>query len=282
MATFVGYSNFKMNGIQLQTYGWNLISTDGVDSLPARRGSNNQTPYQDGDSSFGVKFYQSRVLKFTSGGLPQNSDGKVTAADGPLYHLQNNIDYLKGILHQNSGLQLFSFEVENGVGGQVQREIDVEILASSSIRPFLKNGKQFDIVMTAPRPFWREMPLVTVNQNTITSFPHAFNINTLGNAPINDMVMTIDANASGAAPSLECVSTGDKISITDVGILINDQFIIDLNTKTFTKNTVRADGFISRETAWFMRLPPAASLAMSFDATSGNYDLQLEYYKKWL
>ena len=111
MATFVGYSNYKMNGIQLQTFGWNVISTSGADSLPARRGSNNPTPYQDGDYSFGDKFYQSRTLKLTIGVLPQDSDGKVTAADGGQYHLQNNIDYLKGILQQNSGLQLFSFEV---------------------------------------------------------------------------------------------------------------------------------------------------------------------------
>ncbi len=137
MATFVGYSNYKWNGIQLQTYGWNLIGTGGTDTLPARRGSNNPTPYQDGDYSFGDKFYQSRILKLSIGVLPQDSDGKVTAADGPLFHLQDNLDYLKGILQQNTGLQLFSYEVKDGTGGTVVRELDVEILASSDFRPFM-------------------------------------------------------------------------------------------------------------------------------------------------
>jgi hypothetical protein len=104
----------------------------------------------------------------------------------------------------------------------------------------------------------------------------------LGNTDIGDLIITIDANGASSTPSLECVSTGDKITVQDTGLILNDQYVIDLGAKSFQKNGVRADTFIKRESAWLMRLPAAASLAMRFDALSGDYDLTLGYYKKWL
>ncbi len=281
--TDTGYSRFKMNGVSLTTYAWNIEDVSGIDGMPGRRGRNLPTPYVDGDYSFGVKFYESRSFILKMVVLPNDAAGNVTSVDGARWHLRDNFDTLKGVLNQNAGMQTFSFEVKDGVGGgSAVREIDVEILAPFGIREKAKQAIEFSVELVAPRPLWRELPLVTVDELAVSTFPYNFNVDTLANAPIGDMVITLDANAAGSSPSLECVVTGDKITIADAGIVLNDQFIINLNTRSFTKNTVRADPFIQRETAWFMRLPPAASLAMRLDALSGDYDLKLEYHKKWL
>ncbi len=280
--TVTGYSNFKMNGVSLQTYGWNFEVLDGLAGMPGRRGSNRSTPYQDGDFSYGEKFFGSRLFAAQLHVYPQDADGVVNGVDGARYNLNANMDYLKGVFNQNAGLQLFSYEVKDGVGGSVTRDIDVEILAGFTFTEESKSVMTATVVMNAPRPFWREKPLTTVNRNAITVFPDNFNIDTLGNAPIGDLIITIDVNAASSTPSLECVSTGDKITFNDPSLILNDQIVIDLGARTFKKNTVRADALVQRTSTWFMRLPTAASLAMKFDVTSGNYDLQLDYYRKWL
>lgn len=276
-----GYSSYKFNGQSLQTYAWNLESISGLDGLPARRGSNIRTPYSDGDYSFGDKFYDSRTLTMTLLVFGQDANGAVTASDGPYYHLQKNIDDLKAILHQNAGLQTFSFVVKDGIGGTITREIDVEIMTAVEIQSSANLVKKLVVQLECPRPMWRELPKVTVNRNGITVFPDSFTIDTLGNTRIQDVVITIDANAAGQNPYIECVPNGDRITIQD-SPATNDQYVIDLGSKSFTKNGTRADGFIGRTSATYLLLPPAATLSMEFGATSGDYDLTLEYYKKWL
>lgn len=278
--TDFGYSNYKLNGTSLQNYAWAVSTLTGLDSLPGRRGANNPTPYQDGDFSFGEKFYQSRMFHANIMIFAQDAAGAVTASDGAEYHLRKNVDDFKTLCHENPGLQTLSFEVKDGIGGSVTREIDVEVLLTSEIQQDSPLIRSFLVEFSAPRPFWRETPLITVNRNGIST--DSFNIDTAGNAPIGDAVITIDATAPSSTPHIECTITGDRITISDVGILTNDQFVIDLGTKTYTKNGVRADSFVQRESAPFLRLPAASSLAMTFGSVSGTFDLQLEYYKKWL
>lgn len=281
MTVLTGYSNYEINGIPLQTLGWNLVHLTGLDGMPARRGQNLPTPYQDGDFSFGEKFYDSRSFIAKMMVLPQDSDGVVNAVDGGQYNLRSNFDYLKGVFNLNPGLQVLSFDVFDGAGGSVTREIDVEILAPFHMNESNKHGLEFSMEMIAPRPFWREMPIETVNENGLTGL-HNFNIDTAGNAPIGDLIITIDVNAASSTPSLEVVSNGDKITFVDTTLVNTDQIVIDLGAKSFELNGDRADAAIIRETSWFMRLAPSAALAMRFDCVSGDYDLQLEYHKKWL
>ena len=278
--TDFGYSNYKLNGTSLQNYAWAISTVTGLDSLPARRGTNNPTPYQDGDYSFGEKFYSSRRFVANVQIFAQDATGAVTSSDGAEYHLRKNVDDFKTLCHQNPGLQTVSFEVKDGVGGSVTREIDVEALVVADMRSDNNLIRSFVVEFTAPRPFWRELPLITVTRTGIST--DSFNIDTAGNAPIGDAVITVDAVAPSSTPHLECTITGDRITISDVGILTNDQFVIDLGSKTYTKNGIRADAFVQRESAPFLRLPAASSLAMTFGSVSGSFDLKMEYYKKWL
>ena len=78
------------------------------------------------------------------------------------------------------------------------------------------------------------------------------------------------------------MKTGEKITVSDVGAVLNDTYVLDSGAKTFTKNGSSAPALVSRTDAWFMRWAPAASLGLRFDCVSGNWDLTLEYYKKWL
>ena len=276
-----GYSQHKINGTALQELRWNILEVSGTDSVPGRRGKNLATPYADGDYSFGEKFYDNRSFRMKFVVLPQDAAGEVTAADGPRYHLRKNLDDLKAILQLNSGFQTYSFVVKDGVGGTVTREVDVEIMNTSEIKEYKKVAYTFNIEFEVARPFWRELPIVTHQELNKASFPYGFNLDTAGNAPIGDAVITITCDVGGTNPSLECTSTGDLITIADT-LIAADEYILDLGAKSFTKNGSRADTFITRNKAWFMRLPASASLAMVLDADSGTYDLEVEYYKKWL
>jgi hypothetical protein len=269
---------FKIDGTALNTYAYNIEVIDGIYGHPGRRGINAPTPYQDGSYSFGRKFYEERRFMLQMMVFATNVNGAITHTDGGFGHLYENLDTLMGLFHSD-GLLTFSRTMADGTS---TREIDVEVLSAFPVNSGAgASSYRFVVEFTAPRPFWREMPKITVNENAISSFPHAFNVATAGNVPIGDAKITIACTSAGSTPSLEIVSTGDIITVNDA-LSGGDSVVIDLATKSFTKNAVRTDASIERNRAWFLRMPPAASLGMSFDALSGTYNLTMEYYKKWI
>ena len=271
---------WKLQGTSLQTLGYNIEVIDGMLGMPGKRGRNVDTPYQDGQYSFGTKFYSSRTLKLSMYVFGADVDGDITSVDGTFDHLYSNLDTLLGLLHSES-LLVLSRDIPDGAGGLITRAIDVEMLHEFPItRGPAPNVWKYQALFEAPRPFWREMPKITVVESAISSFPHAFNLNTQGNAPIGDLKFTVDCTVAGSGISLSIASNDDVVGIGN--LIASDSFVVDLGIKSFTKNAVRADSVISRNNAWYLRLQPAAALGMIFDAAGGTHTLTLEYYKKWL
>ena len=129
---------------------------------------------------------------------------------------------------------------------------------------------------------WREQALTSDSETSISSFPHAYNITTGGDFPIGDAKYTFTCTANGNAPSIELNVAGDKISIAG-SFVTNDVIIVDLaRDRVITLNGTRYAS-VSPNRAWWIRLPPdTGSLALNFDADSGTWDMDIDWYNKWL
>ncbi len=276
--TTTGYSNYKLNGYPLQTLGWNIDKLDGIDGMPEKRGANLATPYHDGDYSFDDKFYGSRSFAIRMLVFPQDENGNVNPIEGGAFNLRENLDFLKGLFTANRGLQTFSFEVRDGQGGAVEREIGVEVLAPFDIAESKKHGLQFTIELVAPRPFWRDSDskrLEVIGDNYTS-----FSLNIGGNAPEGEAVIGFKSLQGGSNPSIECTTSGDRVWVSDVAST-HDEYVLDFGKRLFTKNGLRADSLITRRTPQFMRIP-AQTAWMIFRSSTGTWDVTIDYHRKWL
>ncbi len=276
--TTTGYSNYKLNGYPLQTLGWNIDKLDGIDGMPEKRGANLATPYHDGDYSFDDKFYGSRSFAIRMLVFPQDENGNVNPIEGGAFNLRENLDFLKGLFTANRGLQTFSFEVRDGQGGAVEREIGVEVLAPFDIAESKKHGLQFTIELVAPRPFWRDSDskrLEVIGDNYTS-----FSLNIGGNAPEGEAVITFKSLQGGSNPSIECTTSGDRVWVSDIAHY-HDEYVLDFSKRLFTKNGLRADSLITRRTPQFMRIP-AQTAWMIFRSSTGTWDVTIDYHRKWL
>lgn len=272
----------KINGTSLQTYRWNLDSLDGLHNRPKLRGETAKTPYRHGSFSYGRKFYEEKfmTLKMTILGMDADGglDGGFTTAVEQLY---KNLDDFQALFHSNA-LLTFSRTLADE---STTRELDVEVAGDFVIRSVNHDQRyEVNVPLVAPRPFWREMPLITDNENAITGL-RAFDIDVDGNAPVDDVVYTIDCTSDGSSPQIYIPSTEDIITVSDATLTGGDTVVIDLAQRLFTKNGVRYDSAISHNRAWFIELPAPlgvpATLGVEFDSVSGTYNLQIERYNKW-
>jgi hypothetical protein len=268
---------YEINGTSLQTYRWNLQKIDGIHSRPALRGANPSTPYRHGSYSFGRKFFEEKFIVLRMAILNTDADGAITLPDS-WAHLYKNLDDFLGLLYDTKQLVLSRYLAD----GVTQRQINVEVVDEAIIKTEAADQRYLvDIPMVAARPFWEELPLITDTENAITGL-RAFNIDVDGNAPTDDMVITIDCTSAGSSPQLVVPVTGDEIVIADASISGGDQIIIDLGNRQFTKNGNRYDQAVDHNRAWFIELPKGpVTLGMEFDSASGTYNLKLERYNKW-
>lgn len=268
---------YAINGTSLQTYRWNLETIDGLHSRPPMRGQNPKTPYRHGSYSYGRKFFEEKFMVLKASILNTDEDGAITLADR-WAHLYKNLDDFLALFYDTEQLTLSRYLAD----GTTQRFIKVEAINEAMVKSV--DGDQrykVNVPLLAARPFWNELPLVTDTELAITG-TRAFTIATGGNAPTDDMIITIDCTADGASPKLSIPATGEEITILDTNLSSGDQIILDLGTREFTKNGDRYDISVKREVAWFMELPPnQAALGMSFTSTSGTFNLKLERYDKW-
>ncbi len=268
---------YEINGTSLQTYRWNLQKIDGIHSRPPLRGSNASTPYRHGAFSYGRKFFEQKFMVLRMAILNTDANGAVTLPD-TWAHLYENLDDFLGLIYDTQQLTLSRYLAD----GTSQREIDVEVIDEAIIKTESADQRYMvDIPLVAARPFWKELPLVTDTENSITGF-RAFNIDIDGNAPTDDMLITITCTADGSSPKLTIPTNGDEILIADASLSSGDEIILDLGNRQFTKNGSRYDQSIDHNRGWFMELPKGpGTIGMEFDSDSGTYNLELKRYHKW-
>lgn len=268
---------YAINGTSLQTYRWNLQKIDGIHGRPALRGSNPQTPYRHGSYSYGRKFFEEKFMVLRMAILNVDENGAVTLTNN-WDELYKNLDDFLGLMYDTQQLTLTRYLADEAT----QRQLSVEVIDEAQIKTESKDQRYMvDVPLIAARPFWSELPLITDTELAITGL-RAFNIDIGGNAPTDDIVITIDCTSAGSSPQLTIPTTGDEIIVADAAMSGGDQIIIDLANREFTKNGTRNDQSIDHNRAWFMELPAiTGSLGMEFDSASGTYNLKIERYDKW-
>ncbi len=273
---------YNINGTSLTTFRWNLIDMDGINVRPSLRGKPTATPYRHGSFSYGRKFYEEKFFIMRMSILGQNATGGLDGGfTTPIEQLYKNLDDFQALFHSNALLVL-----EHTMADQTtKRELDVEVAGDFLIRSVDSDQRyEVNVPLIAPRPFWREMPIINDQETSLTGF-NAFNINVDGNAPVDDVIWTINCTADGSSPSITIPSTNDVINVADATLTAGDEIIIDLAQRQFTKNGVRYDSAVGHNRAWFIELPAPlgvpATLGVEFDSVSGTYTLDIDRYNKW-
>ena len=268
---------FKLDGVSLQTFRWNLVDMSGMFGRPGKRGDILLTPYNDGGFTEPEKFYNPRRMVARMMIMGTDANGGTAHPDGWFGQLYQNVDDLMDLLNSKT-LHVLERTLADGT---TKRELDVEVIDAIPIRSlYADRGYALGVQFIAARPLWREMPLITDTENGISSFPHAFTIDVGGNAPVQDIKITIACTAAGINPSLKEDVSGDIVTVVD-SLVNTDSVVIDLANRSFKKNGTTTNT-ITRNRGWYLRLAPdQSSLGMTFDATSGTYNLMIERYDKW-
>ena len=206
---------FSLNGSSLQEYRWNLRTIDGLYGRPAPRGENAAVPYLHGSFSHPHKFFNERFLVLRAAILPQDANGNVTFAT-PFDHLYDNKDDFLALFH-DVNRELLSLKQVMPSGGE--REILVEV--QDEVFFTTENHDQIyiaNVPLVAPSPFWRDIPVVSSGPHLIPDTWEQFNLVTGGNAPIHDMVITIDILTTTKNPVIWTWLSGDMIAVKQAAI----------------------------------------------------------------
>ncbi|RKZ96523.1 MAG: hypothetical protein DRQ40_00815 [Gammaproteobacteria bacterium] len=209
--------------------------------------------------------------------LNTDADGAITLSNS-WEHLYKNLDDFFNLLYDDQALVLSKYLADEAT----QREIDVEVIDEVQVKSEAADQRYLlDVPLLAARPFWRALPMITDLESSITG-TRAFNIDIDGNAPTDDMIITIDCTSAGSTPALSVPLTEEVITIADGSISAGDQIVVNLRDREFTKNGVRYDQSVDHNRAWFIELPKGpATIGMEFTSISGTYNLKIERYDKW-
>lgn len=246
------------------------------EGMPGRRGSNPTVPYVDGAWSEPFKFLDSRQLLLEVTLRYTDAAGSVTDPNGAAGHAYENLQALKKHLGWG-GRNRRMLRRNDPHAGAV--ETAVEML--EGVEPTDRRYR-FVFFLTMLDGVWRAQSASTHQEASVSSFPHAFTINTGGDYPIADPVLTFECVADGASPSLEQDVTGELITVNG-SFTAGDTIVVDLgNPRSFTLEGARYPN-VSMNRGWGMRLQPDESaLGMTLDATSGTWTLDIDWRNKWL
>lgn len=241
-----------------------------------RRGTNPIVPYVDGEFSEAFKFLDARTLLLDVNLRYTNAAGAVTHTDGEAGHAYENLSELKRLL---------------GWGGRNRRvlrrtaphqgAVETRIECIGGVEPSDARYK-FTFGLRQIDGIWQAQTPSTNQEASVSVFPHAFTIDTGGDYEIGDLKITLTCVSAGSNPSVtldgknETITVPGSFSASDVIVVKPGRDPI------FTLNGSRYAG-ITGNRAWWIRLPyGATSEAMTLDADSGTWTLDLEWRDKWL
>ena len=243
----VGITGWQLNSLDLRTLAHNIESTEGWESFPGLRAAGTKWAFQHGEDLGGIRYYEARNIELGMMILDTPADGIITTTRQQ--HLDENIAALLGALHSSSAYLTLTktlypatartiqvrpvefFRIEDGIGG-----------LSRSVHLSLRTGY----------PFWHGASF------SVSAGAGSAVFNNLGNAPINDMIITFtgvgritnevngDWVESDTAGVILNVGTGDITTGVPAQVSTNraHYFQIEPGNNTFTRTgTIQVAGF---------------------------------------
>ena len=239
-----------------------------------KRGGNINIPYRDGEYSDPLKFRQGKIVLLDCMVSYTDLNGLVTHTDGAAGEVYQNLQSLKKLL--------------GGDGAEVILRVDKPHMGALEAPVEYFGGieaagprMRWIFPMRLLEGAWREQVASTDTEAAITSFPHAYTILTGGDTDIGDATFTLTCNTAGSNPKLTIDTPGDEL-LASGSFSASDILIANFRTSTFTLNGLSTAVF-RRNRAWYMRLPnDQAALGLTFDADSGDWDVDIDWNNRWL
>lgn len=259
-------TGWTIAGTDMRTLAYEVLSVDGWDGWPGKRGSQIEVPYRHGAVTVPKKFYQPREFSLAIAILATNASGGVTHPEGALGHIRQNTDTLMGLLHSDSLLTVTQTVPDAG-GGTQTRSILCEVLDVIPVTQLKGIARQMVIRFRAPDPFWRN------SQVSDLANSGSFSVTPGGNAPVADWRIVFK---SGTGQRLTWSTPGTYVEMS--GAAPAAGYEIDGSARTITNLTSSnpADALFSRSDDW----PEFVSGSNSMSLTGGG-TVDIYYYPKW-
>ena len=256
-------TEWRIGSLDIRNKAFNIVSADGWDAYPPRRGSDIVIPFRHGSYSTGRKFYDPREVVLGILIMPFNTAGAVTHAEGGSAHIRENKRNLFAELYANDLISVQRDEPAYPGAGIVTYEAMCYVADMTPVREAQgKLARLFIPRFISPDPFWRILP-----EQTSVGTPSVTNN---GIAPVADMVITF---TGGTDPKLTNTTTGEWIQITDG---MASPVTVDVGLRTVTQGGSPADALFTKSHDWWMEFVPGVN---SLSLTGGG-SVSIDFYDK--
>jgi len=233
--------------------------------MASKRGGNLEVLHTHGERQNAEKWFAATEFPLTCFVKFTDANGDVTHIDGAAGHGRENLATLKRLFGARKLVRL----TRKGTPHHGDNETFVESLAG------LSAGEVSQVVVFILRmvkPFWRLLPI-----NPGGGTP---SIATLGNGPIDDMVITFTAgtNAKLTVPAIgELPEQTVQIDGTPTGPTTT---VVDVGARTVTGTTANDRiGLLTLNKPWWLEFPPNETVLLSL---TGGGTVSIDHYDKLL
>jgi len=266
---------YTLAGTDLNEFRAQIVTVDGLEGMPARRGQNVVVPYRHGSYTSARKWYQPRLGAMTVRVFDTNSAGAVTDGDGQWAHSEDNLDRFKALLYANNTVTLRKTMAD----GSSTRDLEVEFLGDVIVQQLDPSRGIFDVRVTfeAADPFWTGAASTATYSNLTAGTAPTISVG--GEAPVDDMVFTftIDSDATGLQ-----VQVDDDGTIMFPGTASAGTVVVDVGARTVQDGAGSAlAGVVDVDRAYWVEFSPNSSNELDIAITSGQVDVQVVWSSKF-
>lgn len=248
----------RLDGLIVATYAHGLGTIGGLDVIAGRRSNSHELAYHPGTEEIWDEYPQAKVRTFDVWALPNDADGNVTFANGPLAHLRANIDQLQAILAKRDTFIDVELDVFTATGTETRSG------RAKVVRAIEVGGRRirtWSVSLMFPFPYWNVLPEVDVNGGVAFTGAQSFTVG--GGARVHDITVT----ASGDG-TITHTQTGNVLTIAgSVGSVV-----ISTRAKTVTDGGAAAPGvMVPSHGGWLWMDPGTNELVVSGASMSVSY-----------
>lgn len=200
-------TQWNLNGLDLRSVAYNILTTDGWDSFPALKTAGIEYAFTHGENIDGRRFYQARDIDLNMVILAGDADDESSLiGSSSLERIEYNIEKLLGALHNSTGPLTLTKTLPSGaVRTALVRPIDF-----IRFTDHIGISRAVTLTLRMGYPFWHGDAF---NFAGISGTYDAF---MEGNAPVNDMIVTFTT-----AGKITHDATGDFIESSEAGLVVN-------------------------------------------------------------
>ena len=252
------FPQLRLDGLVVATYAHGLETIGGVDVVSGRRTAGHHVAYHPGVEEVWEEYPDGKVRRFDVWALPNDADGQVTFANGPLAHLQANVDAFHAILAKRSTFIDVQYDVPlaSTVETRQARGKIVRAIPAHNDR-----WRRWSLDLFFPFPYWNVLPQTLVNSGTPFTGAQVFTVG--GGARVHDILVTATANGT-----ITHAGTGNVLTVVGA----TGPVAINCRSKTVTDNGVNAPGVLTpSHPGWLWMDPGSNTLTVAGTTMSVAY-----------